>query len=164
MNLDRIIKHLFPDIAPSQYTVRNLHKGAGEFIYEWNYSDPQPTAEELQAAEPAANLAYEKKRSKDVVTLHGLQYANTTNDPLTGEPISTANDAETIRQHTFSAGRYWAIAYPTADQATKDAIDAVKAEQDRLTGVALTIHSEIDAVSDIASLPSDSDLINDPRW
>lgn len=171
-----ILKYLFPDgVNRVDWVVRNDSYGNGDYIWQWNRPEPQPTEAELAAAEPEAMLAHGKASRKATATLHGLQYANTTADPLTGAPISTATDASTIRQNTWSAEQYWKVAdgmtqaeidaqWPNANAHAHADITTVRALQDTLRGVTLAIHAEIDAITDEANLPTESEIINDIRW
>lgn len=53
-----IIKYLCPGIAESDFRIQD--DGAGPYISAWSWLGPQPTVEQLQAAQPAAEFAAQK--------------------------------------------------------------------------------------------------------
>lgn len=55
-SLYEVLVYLYPTAkAGEDYTIQN--DGAGDYIREWNLSSPEPTIEQLSAAEPAADAA-----------------------------------------------------------------------------------------------------------
>lgn len=55
-SLYEVLVYLYPTAkAGEDYTIQN--DGAGDYIKEWNLSSPEPTSEQLIAAEPAADAA-----------------------------------------------------------------------------------------------------------
>jgi len=73
MNYAEAIQHIYPEaIILEDFTV--LDDGAGNTTIEWNYSQPQPTEEELQTAYAASIVkkeseAYKAKRSAEYPSL-----------------------------------------------------------------------------------------------
>lgn len=158
-NLRIILKNLAPTV---NFRLQMDNDGHGP--YPTQNLDQMPTEAELLAAESDAVLAWHQNHLVYTDTLKTLLYANDTVNPLTGQVISASNDPEVLRQHMFSAESYWKMAYPTADQTTKDAIDAIYALQDTLRSVWATIKAEIEAAETLEDLPTDDEIINDPRW
>ena len=158
-NLSYIVDHLHPGI---DFRLQDDSDGFGP--YPTQNLDQMPTEAELNAAESAAMLSKAQDEKKAYASLVSFQRASDYTDPLTGLPISNASDRSTIEHDLVKAESYWIAAYPTADAVVQSGIDAAKAERERVTLVTLTIHGEIDAVTDINNLPTDGQIKNDSRW
>lgn len=74
MNLTKAIQFIYPDAKPNDYTVQDDSDGKGQFIAQWNLTQPQPTQAELEAAwtqvkdvPPAPSLEEQLKQLQQVV-------------------------------------------------------------------------------------------------
>lgn len=62
MNLDRIIKHIYPDIQKNEYLLQD--DGHGPYIKTWAGKQIKPTIEVLQKNEAAAEAFYQSQYYK----------------------------------------------------------------------------------------------------
>ena len=68
MSLGRKIMHIYNDIKlPAECHIQN--DGEGEYIKFWNYAQPQPTQQELDAVDETQPLPYEIKAAQKAAAI-----------------------------------------------------------------------------------------------
>lgn len=72
MNLYESIRFIYPNIQDNEFILKN--DGDGPYIADWNYSEPQPTQEELveanaQLKPPVIPLSQSEQNEKDIAGL-----------------------------------------------------------------------------------------------
>ncbi len=115
MNISAVVKQIYPEITENDFLVANY--GNGPSIVEWNYAQPQPTAEELTAAELPAAKAQRRAWLNDYHAQNGLTVVEfTTSGGVTklfdADPVAIGRIQGTLLAAggTLPDGFYWVAA------------------------------------------------------
>jgi hypothetical protein len=87
INYYAAIKYLYPTITDEQFQLKDDSEGQGVYITQWDYEQPKPTLEQLEAVSEKADIAFRLKAIRLLrnVKLRACDWTHVVDNPLSKE-------------------------------------------------------------------------------